>query len=58
MADFDAGRSPLSGDRARGLRDAGLSLRNIADELARLGFSARNGSVFAATQVQRMLQAA
>ena len=44
--------------QARGLRDAGLSLRNIADELARLGFSARNGSVFAATQVQRMLQAA
>ena len=43
--------------QARVLRDAGLSLRKVADELARMGFRARNGSAFAATQVQRMLAA-
>lgn len=44
--------------QARALRDAGLSLRKIAAELARMGFRARNGATFAAAQVQRMLLAA
>ena len=44
--------------QARALKDAGLSLRKVAAELARMGFHARNGSTFAAAQVQRMLQAA
>ena len=43
--------------------DGGLDWGTLADadpaaELARMGFHARNGSTFAAAQVQRMLQAA
>ncbi len=44
--------------QARALKDAGLSLRKVAAELARMGLSSRNGSTFAAAQIQRMLQAA
>lgn len=39
------------------LNAAGLSLRGIARELAKLGFRARNGKAFAATQVNRMIAA-
>jgi hypothetical protein len=31
------------------------SLREIAEELARLGYTTANGTTFAATQVQRLL---
>jgi DNA invertase Pin-like site-specific DNA recombinase len=41
--------------QARILKDAGLSLRKIAAELASMGFHARNGSTFAAAQVWRMV---
>lgn len=40
---------------ARRLHAAGLSLRKIAGMLAEKGFKARNGKVFAATQIQRMV---
>ena len=40
---------------ARKLHTAGLSLRKIAAILAEKGFKARNGKVFAATQIQRMV---
>ncbi|BBL77436.1 recombinase family protein [Methylomagnum ishizawai] len=40
---------------ARRLHTAGLSLRKIAAVLAEKGFKARNGKVFAATQIQRMV---
>jgi DNA invertase Pin-like site-specific DNA recombinase len=40
---------------ARRLKAAGLSLRTIAAELHRAGMVARNGHVFTATQVQRMV---
>ncbi|MGZ8219249.1 recombinase family protein [Methylomagnum sp.] len=40
---------------ARRLHSAGLSLRKIAEILAGMGFNARNGKPFAATQVQRMV---
>jgi len=40
---------------ARKLKAAGLSLRKIAAVLAEKGFKARNGKVFAATQIQRMV---
>jgi site-specific DNA recombinase len=43
---------------ARTLRAAGLSLRAVATELARRGFVARGGRVFAAEQVRRMMVAA
>lgn len=42
---------------ARKLRDAGLSLRQIARELTQQGFRARNDKVFAPTQISRMLAA-
>jgi DNA invertase Pin-like site-specific DNA recombinase len=41
--------------QARMLKDAGLSLRKIAADLASAGFRARNGEVFAASQIQRMV---
>jgi site-specific DNA recombinase len=40
---------------ARNLHGAGLSLRKIAGILAEKGFKARNGKVFAAIQIQRMV---
>lgn len=40
---------------ARELREAGLSLRAVARELAARGFKSRTGRVFAATQIQRMV---
>lgn len=40
---------------ARELHKGGLSLRKIAAELDKRGFSARNGQPFAASQVQRMV---
>ena len=40
---------------ARRLHGAGFSLRKIAATLAQKGFMVRNGKVFAATQVQRMV---
>jgi DNA invertase Pin-like site-specific DNA recombinase len=40
---------------ARRLHSTGLSLRKIAEILAGMGFNARNGKPFAATQVQRMV---
>ena len=42
---------------ARTLRSAGLSLRAVADELARRGFVSRGGRAFAAEQVRRMVAA-
>jgi len=42
---------------AKSLKSAGLSLRMIAAELSRKGFRARNGHVFAPTQINRMLAA-
>ncbi|MFZ1536738.1 MAG: recombinase family protein [Chromatiaceae bacterium] len=42
---------------ARVMREAGLSLRQIASQLAALGFKARNGSIFLPAQVSRMLAA-
>ena len=44
-------------DQARELRRAGVSLRLIAAELARRGHLSRNGRLFAATQVKRMVTA-
>jgi site-specific DNA recombinase len=41
--------------QARALRAAGLSLRAVAAELDRAGLRARNGKVFAPSQVQRMM---
>lgn len=41
--------------QARELHTSGLSLRKIAAELQRRGFNARNGAVFQATQIQRMV---
>ena len=41
--------------QARKLHDSGLSLRKIAAELDRRGLYARNGQVFQATQIQRMV---
>lgn len=41
--------------RARALRDAGLSLRAVAATLAEQGRAARNGRVFEAAQIARML---
>jgi DNA invertase Pin-like site-specific DNA recombinase len=43
---------------ARRLREAGLSLRAVAVELAGYGFMSRTGKVFQATQVRSMLNAA
>ena len=42
---------------ARRLRDAGLSLRAVARELAALGFAPRTGAQWYAAQVQRMVAA-
>lgn len=42
---------------ARRLRETGLSLRAVAAELDRAGFRARNGKVFAASQVARLVAA-
>jgi len=42
---------------ARVLRQAGLSLRKVAEVLDRKGFHARNGRTFAASQVARMVAA-
>ncbi len=44
-------------EQARTLRKAGLSLRAIASELTRLGFTSRTGRQFASTQVSRMTAA-
>jgi DNA invertase Pin-like site-specific DNA recombinase len=41
--------------QARKLHAGGLSLRKIAAALNRRGFNARNGSMFQATQIQRMV---
>jgi DNA invertase Pin-like site-specific DNA recombinase len=41
--------------QARELQTSGLSLRKIAAELQRRGFKARNGALFQATQIQRMV---
>ena len=41
----------------REFQAAGLSLRGIAAELARVGYTARNGKAFGASQIQRMLAA-
>ena len=41
--------------RARELRSGGLSLREVASELALEGFASRTGRAFHATQVRRML---
>ena len=61
----DDGRTLVADDRehavlttARELRSAGLSLRAVAAELARRGFTARAGGVFLAEQVARMTGAA
>ena len=43
--------------QARALRAAGLSLRAVAAELDRLGFSSRSGAPFAAKQIMRMVAA-
>ena len=40
---------------ARELRDAGMSLRAVAAELAERGFRSRTGKVFAPTQIARMV---
>ena len=42
---------------ARKLREAGLSLRAVASELAKRGFKSRKGGTFAATQIKRMMVA-
>ena len=42
-------------EEARRLRHAGLSLRAVAAELDRAGVRARNGKIFAASQVARMV---
>jgi hypothetical protein len=41
---------------ARALRAAGLSLRKVAAELARMGHLSRKGKVFEAAQVARMCE--
>lgn len=41
--------------QARDLHAGGMSLRKIAAELQRRGFNARNGEMFQATQIQRMV---
>lgn len=41
--------------QARELHASGMSLRKVAAELQRRGFSARNGQPFQATQIQRMV---
>lgn len=41
--------------QAKQLQTSGLSLRKIAAELQRRGFNARNGQIFQATQIQRMV---
>lgn len=41
--------------QARELKESGLSLRAIATELNRRGFNARNGGIFQATQIARMV---
>lgn len=41
--------------QARELKESGLSLRKIADELNRRRLVARNGTVFQATQISRMV---
>lgn len=41
--------------QAKELQVGGLSLRKIAAELKRRGFNARNGQIFQATQIQRMV---
>jgi DNA invertase Pin-like site-specific DNA recombinase len=52
--------SPIASEQAviteaRRLKAAGMSLRAIAAELTRAGYATRNGSTFAASQVQRMV---
>jgi len=42
---------------ARALRGAGLSLRAVANELAKRGLVSRNGKAFEASQVKRMVAA-
>jgi DNA invertase Pin-like site-specific DNA recombinase len=41
--------------QAKELHIGGMSLRKIAAELQRRGFNARNGQMFQATQIQRMV---
>ena len=41
--------------QAKELHTGGMSLRKVAAELQRRGFSARNGQQFQATQIQRMV---
>ena len=41
--------------QARDLHTGGMSLRKVAAELQRRGFSARNGGLFQATQISRMV---
>jgi DNA invertase Pin-like site-specific DNA recombinase len=41
--------------QARELHTGGMSLRKIAAELQRRGFNARNGALFQATQISRMV---
>ena len=41
--------------QAKELQASGLSLRKIAAELQHRGFNARNGAMFQATQIQRMV---
>jgi len=41
--------------QAKELQASGLSLRKIAAELQRRGLNARNGAMFQATQIQRMI---
>ncbi len=43
--------------QAKELHTGGLSLRKVSAELNRRGFNARNGSVFQAGQIQRMVAA-
>ena len=38
------------------LREAGLSLRAVAEELARAGFKSRTGKIFQAVQIQAMIR--
>ena len=41
--------------KAKDFQKAGLSLRKIAAELNKQGIKTRRGSMFAATQIQRMV---
>lgn len=41
--------------QARELHSGGMSLRKVAAELQRQGFSARNGQPFQVTQIQRIV---